>query len=341
MCVRACVRACVRVCMFCVIMLEHLSIILFFFFFFFLITFSIWLYIMCVCLFRALSRRVGAFTNFHYYYYYYYVRACVRARAHAHIFHIVMLEPLLMSINVLAFRQIADLSFHLHVRYVCHIILVQRFEPQGRRFTNFHYDIQYSCLYNIQRGVLYTYKIMEICEARESAVLFTAYKIYITYFVGGKKDCALLVCNIFDQMQSTRREWAGWEGGPSVSSSVSGHATPVVSISGDQQRTREGRRRETDSLGQGTDRTGGWGTDQEGGRGWGTDRTGGWGTDQEGGRGWGTDRTGGWGTDRTGGWGTDRTDRTGGWGTDRTDRTGGWGIALRQPANRAAHTDRY
>ena len=70
-CVRACVRACARaracgcvcvcvcvcVCIFCIIMLEHLSIYTFLFFF---ITFSISMYIMCVCLFSALSRRVGA-----------------------------------------------------------------------------------------------------------------------------------------------------------------------------------------------------------------------------------------------------------------------------------------
>ena len=30
-----------------------------------------------------------------------------------------------------------DNIFHLDVHYVC--MLVQRFEPQGRRFTNFHY----------------------------------------------------------------------------------------------------------------------------------------------------------------------------------------------------------
>ena len=30
-----------------------------------------------------------------------------------------------------------DNIFHLDVHYVC--TLVQRFEPQGRRFTNFHY----------------------------------------------------------------------------------------------------------------------------------------------------------------------------------------------------------
>ena len=60
-CVRAymCVRACVCVCMciFCIIMHEHLLI---YTFFFFLITFSILMYIMCVCLFSALSHRVGA-----------------------------------------------------------------------------------------------------------------------------------------------------------------------------------------------------------------------------------------------------------------------------------------
>ena len=30
-----------------------------------------------------------------------------------------------------------DNIFHLDVHYVC--MLVQRFEPHGRRFTNFHY----------------------------------------------------------------------------------------------------------------------------------------------------------------------------------------------------------
>ena len=58
-----------------------------------------------------------------------------------------------------------------------------------------------------------------------------------------------MVCNIFDQTQSRRMEWAGWEGGPTVSSGVSGHATSVFSISGDQERTREGKC-ETDSSGQ-------------------------------------------------------------------------------------------
>ena len=61
-CVRACVRACVHVCVciFCIIMLEHLSIYLLFSSSSFLITFSISMYIMCVCLFSALGRRVGA-----------------------------------------------------------------------------------------------------------------------------------------------------------------------------------------------------------------------------------------------------------------------------------------
>ena len=53
-----CVCVCVCVCIFCIIMLEHLSIKIKK-----RITFPISLYIMCVCLFSALS-----FTNFHYYY---------------------------------------------------------------------------------------------------------------------------------------------------------------------------------------------------------------------------------------------------------------------------------
>ena len=36
------------------------------------------------------------------------------------------------------FVKIAGNIFHLDVHYVCHIILVQRFEPQSRHFTNFH-----------------------------------------------------------------------------------------------------------------------------------------------------------------------------------------------------------
>ena len=33
---------------------------------------------------------------------------------------------------------IADNIFHLEVHYVCYTMLVQRFEPQGRRITNVH-----------------------------------------------------------------------------------------------------------------------------------------------------------------------------------------------------------
>ena len=39
---------------------------------------------------------------------------------------------------------IADNISHLNVYYVCYTMLVQRFEPQGRRFTNFHYYYYYS-----------------------------------------------------------------------------------------------------------------------------------------------------------------------------------------------------
>ena len=48
------------------------------------------------------------------------------------IFCIIMLEHL--SIYTFIFL---DNIFHLDVHYVC--TLVQRFEPQGRCFTNFHY----------------------------------------------------------------------------------------------------------------------------------------------------------------------------------------------------------
>ena len=56
-CVRVCVCMCVCVCTFCIIMLEGLSI---YTFFGGEITFSISMYIMCVCLFSTLSCRVGA-----------------------------------------------------------------------------------------------------------------------------------------------------------------------------------------------------------------------------------------------------------------------------------------
>ena len=46
------------------------------------------------------------------------------------VFCIVMLEPLSVSFFFFFFNNI----FHLDVHYVC--MLVQRFEPQGRRFTN-------------------------------------------------------------------------------------------------------------------------------------------------------------------------------------------------------------
>ena len=38
-----------------------------------------------------------------------------------------------------------DNIFHLNVHYVC--MVVQCFEPQGRRFTNFHYDYYYDHYY--------------------------------------------------------------------------------------------------------------------------------------------------------------------------------------------------
>ena len=50
-----CVCVCVRACIICITILEHLSI-----YTFKNKTFSISMYIMCVCLFSALSRRVGA-----------------------------------------------------------------------------------------------------------------------------------------------------------------------------------------------------------------------------------------------------------------------------------------
>ena len=40
---------------------------------------------------------------------------------------------------VFRFCWIAGNIFHLDVHYVCYIMLVRRFEPRGRCFTNFHY----------------------------------------------------------------------------------------------------------------------------------------------------------------------------------------------------------
>ena len=61
-------------------------------------------------------------------------------------------EPLSMSTLCASFcccccRQIADNIFHLDVHYVCYTIPVQRFEPQGRRFTNLHYYCPIKDLY--------------------------------------------------------------------------------------------------------------------------------------------------------------------------------------------------
>ena len=58
----------------------------------------------------------------------------VRVRAYARvcvcIFHIVNLMPTVCV-------SFADNIVNLNVHYVC-LMLVQRSEPQGRRFTNFH-----------------------------------------------------------------------------------------------------------------------------------------------------------------------------------------------------------
>ena len=66
------------------------------------------------------------------------------------IFSIVMLEPLSITSSFSFFFFFFFFGggggggyniLHLDVRYVC--MLVQRFEPQGRRFTNFHYYYYY------------------------------------------------------------------------------------------------------------------------------------------------------------------------------------------------------
>ena len=59
-CVRACVCVCVRVCVRVHLLHNYAWTLVDIYIFNFWITFSISMYIMCVCLFSALSRRVGA-----------------------------------------------------------------------------------------------------------------------------------------------------------------------------------------------------------------------------------------------------------------------------------------
>ena len=59
------------------------------------------------------------------------------------VFRIVMLEPLLMSTLSVSFSVCLFVkllvTFSMSMCIMCVIILVQRFEPQGRRLTNLHY----------------------------------------------------------------------------------------------------------------------------------------------------------------------------------------------------------
>ena len=55
--------------------------------------------------------------------------------------------------------------FHLDVHYVC--MLVQRFEPQGRRFTNFHYYY-----YSLSLSLTYTHTHREPVNVREPWIKF-------------------------------------------------------------------------------------------------------------------------------------------------------------------------
>ena len=69
------------------------------------------------------------------------VRACVRACVRVHVLHNYAWT--LVDIYIFIFL---DNIFHLDVHYVC--MLVQRFERQGRRFTNFHYYYYYYAVDN-------------------------------------------------------------------------------------------------------------------------------------------------------------------------------------------------
>ena len=58
-----------------------------------------------------------------------------------------------------------DKIFHHDVHYVC--MLVQRFEPQGRRFTNVHYYNASSCnfttILGVSRALDNKANAMEVC----------------------------------------------------------------------------------------------------------------------------------------------------------------------------------
>ena len=54
---------------------------------------------------------------------------------------------------------IADNTFCLDAHYVCYTMLVQRSEPQGRHFTNFHYYYWHHSLSSLFREVYITYNI--------------------------------------------------------------------------------------------------------------------------------------------------------------------------------------
>ena len=77
------------------------------------------------------------------------VCVCVRACVCVRISSIVFKNP---CRNLLFF--FLNNIFHLNVHYVC--LLVQRVEPQGRRFTNFHYYYYYCCSCLFYRGVVIT-----------------------------------------------------------------------------------------------------------------------------------------------------------------------------------------
>ena len=77
------------------------------------------------------------------------VCVCVCVGGGVCIFCIIMLEHL--SMYTFIFIYFFDNVFHLDVHYVCIFMLVQRFEPQVRRFTNFHYLLERrTCVESVQ-----------------------------------------------------------------------------------------------------------------------------------------------------------------------------------------------
>ena len=86
------------------------------------------LYTVCVCIYRVIVREVtdpdcGVKRQFA-------VDQCYWSEQH--LFHT-------HNNALVGVQKMVTFSISMHIMSVCYAMLVQRFEPQGRRFTNFHY----------------------------------------------------------------------------------------------------------------------------------------------------------------------------------------------------------